>query len=95
MNQQQRADPALRRNDTAGKDAQRWVGCECCNGDKADVGVIEIGGRGGQAVGALSGRHAVDLVALGERGVERRVLEVPHQRRWIEEVDGCDAQTLA
>jgi hypothetical protein len=29
---------------------------------------------------------------LGERGGERRVLEVPHERSGIEEVDGGDAE---
>ena len=34
----------------------------------------------------------MELVAVGERGGERRVVEVPHERRGIEEVDGSDAQ---
>ena len=48
---------------------------------------------GGEARGAFGGRHAVDLVAEGERGVERRMLEVPHEGRGVEEADGGDAQT--
>jgi hypothetical protein len=31
-------------------------------------------------------------MAEGERGGKRRVLEVPHEGRGIEEVDGGDAQ---
>jgi len=36
--------------------------------------------------------YAVDLVTKGERGIQRRVLKVPHERRGIEEADGCDTQ---
>jgi hypothetical protein len=34
----------------------------------------------------------VNLVAGGEGGGERWVVEVPHERRGIEEADGGDAQ---
>ena len=34
----------------------------------------------------------MDLVAGGEGGGERGVVEVPHEGRGIEEVDGGDAQ---
>ena len=47
---------------------------------------------GSEAVGALGWGHAVNPIALGKRGVEGWVLEVPHERRGIEEVDGGDAQ---
>jgi hypothetical protein len=30
------------------------------------------------------------VVAQGERGIQGRVLEVPHQGRWVEKVDGGD-----
>jgi len=46
----------------------------------------------GEAVCALRGGHGVDLIALGEFGVERRVLEIPHQGRRVEEVDCGDAE---
>ena len=32
------------------------------------------------------------MVTGGESGGERGVVEVPHEGRWIEEVDGGDAQ---
>jgi hypothetical protein len=34
----------------------------------------------------------VDLVVAGEGGGERGVVEVPHEGRGVEEVDGGDAQ---
>ncbi len=43
-------------------------------------------------VGALGGQHPVNLIARGERGIKRRMLEVPHQRGGIEEADGGNAQ---
>jgi hypothetical protein len=36
----------------------------------------------------------VEFVSFGEAGVERRMLEVPHERRGVEEVDGGDAQAI-
>jgi hypothetical protein len=36
----------------------------------------------------------VDVVAVGEGGVAWRVLEVPHEGRGVEEVDGGDAETI-
>ena len=41
-----------------------------------------------------AGLGVVDVVALGERGVARRVLEVPHERCGVEEVDGGDADGI-
>ena len=32
------------------------------------------------------------MVAEGEGGGKRGMVEVPHEGRWIEEVDGSDAQ---
>jgi len=70
-----------------GKDAEAGRGCEGGDGDETDVG-----GSGGQARGAFGGGHAGYLIAGGERRVEGRMLEVPHEGRGIEEADGCNAQ---
>jgi hypothetical protein len=85
--EEQGAHAAFGGDGAAGKDAQAGGGGEGGDGDEAD-----IGGSAGQAGGAFGGRHAVDLIAEGERGAERRVLEVPHEGRGVEEVDGGDAQ---
>ncbi len=87
--QQQRAHAAFRGDGAAGQDAQAGIGGQGGDGDEADVGRA-----GGQPRRALGGRHAVDLIALGEFGIEGRVLEVPHERRGVEEVDGGDAETM-
>jgi hypothetical protein len=36
----------------------------------------------------------VEPVSFGEAGVERGVLEVPHERRGVEKVDGGDVQAI-
>jgi len=87
VDQEQGADALFGSDGASGKDAQRRVCGQRGDGDQADVGLA-----GSQAVGALGGQHAVDTVAAGELGLKRRVLEIPHQRRGIEEVDGGDAQ---
>ena len=86
--QEQGTDTALGGDGTAGQDAQAG---SCCKGGDGDQPYI--GRAGCQAICALRGQHAVDLVAKGKRGVERRMFEVPHEGRGIEEADGCDAQT--
>ena len=60
--QKQRAHAALGGDGAAGQDAQARCGGESRNGHKADVGLA-----GGEARGALRGRHAVDPIAEGER----------------------------
>ena len=70
-----------------GRMPQAGRGGQSGDGDEADVGLA-----GGEARGALGGHHAVDAIAAGERGVEGRMLEIPHQRGGIEKVNGCNAQ---
>jgi len=72
----------------SGQNAQAGSGSQGGDRDQADVRRAR-----GQAVGALCGAHAVDLVAKGERGVEGRMFKVPHQRRGIEKANGGDSQT--
>ena len=79
------ADVVERCDGAAGDDGE--LGCERGDGDEAEVGAVAE-----QIVGALRGLGVVDLVALGELGVVGRVLEVPHERRGVEEVDGGDAE---
>jgi len=69
----------------AGDDAE--LRCERGDGDEAQVGAA-----GEQIGGALRGGGEVELVACGQLCVEGRVVEVPHQRGGIEEVDGGYAE---
>jgi len=81
------ADAVERCDGAAGDDGER--GRERGDGDEAEVGAAceEI-------VGAERGLSVVDVVARGERGVARRMLEVPHKGRGIEEVDSGDAEAI-
>ncbi len=65
----------------AGDDGE--VGSEGCDGDEA-----EVGAAGEELVCAEGWLGVVEGVVFGERGGERRVLEVPHEGSGIEEVDG-------
>ena len=47
----------------------------------------EIGATGEELVGAESRSGVMELVVFGKGGGERRMLEVPHERSRIEEVD--------
>ena len=86
-NQQQGTHTALGGDGAAGQDAQAGRGGQGGDGDEADVGCAR-----GQLGGALGGRHAGDLVVESELVFEGRMLEVPHQGRRVEKVDGGDAQ---
>ena len=59
------------------------VGGEGGYGDEA-----EVGAGGEKFGGAEGGLSVVEGVALGQFGGMGRVLEVPHERRGVEEVDG-------
>jgi hypothetical protein len=85
--EEQGADAALGSDGAAGEDAEGGVGGEGGDGDEADVGLS--GGKAGSAVGWGG---AIYLVAAGEDGVERWVLEVPHEGSRVEKVDGGDAE---
>ena len=41
----------------------------------------------GEAVGALGGEHPLEVIAGGEGGFLGLVLEVPHERGWVQEAD--------
>ena len=86
--QQQRPDPALGGDHATRQNAQAGMGGQGGDGDQADVGRARR-----EPVGALGRKHAINLIALGERSFEWRMLEIPHQRRGIEKTDGGDAQT--
>jgi len=79
------ADLVERCDGAAGDDGE--IGCEGGDGDEA-----EIGSGGEELVGAEGRLGVVEGVALGESGGEGRVLEVPHERSGVEEVDGGDAE---
>ena len=53
------------------------------DGHEADVRIAA-----GQLVCALRGKHPVDLVALREFRIQRRMFEVPHQRCGIQKTNG-------
>ena len=65
----------------AGNDGE--VGSERCDGDEA-----EIGAAAEELFCAEGWQGVVKGVVFGERCGERRVFEVPHEGRGIEEVDG-------
>jgi len=85
--EEQGAHAAFGGDGAAGQDLEAGSCGEGGDGDEADVGVTA-----GETGGACGGGHTVDLVAQGERGIQGRVFEVPHERRGIEKVDGGDAQ---
>src|SRR6185437_972690 len=60
--------------------------------ERGDWDQAEVGTPGEHLVGAECGGGGVDLVALDEGRSARRVVEVPHERRRIEEADGSDAE---
>ena len=76
----------VQRSDRAAGD-DREIGRERGNGDEA-----EVCASGEKLVGAERGLGVVEGVASGESGGQRWVLEVPHERSGIEEVDGGDAK---
>lgn len=59
-----------------------------------DGNEAEIGAAAEEIFGALRGLGVVKDVALGKPGVAGRVLEVPHERGGIEELDGGDADEM-
>ena len=74
------ADVAERGDGAAGDDEE--IRGEGGDGDEAEVGLV-----GEEFAGALGGLGEVELVAFGEMGGVRGVVEVPHERGGIEEVD--------
>lgn len=60
--------------------------------ERGDWDQAEVGTPGEKLVSAECRRGRVDLVALDEGRSARRVVEVPHERRRIEETDGGDAE---
>jgi len=61
-------------------------------GEGGDGNEAEVGDAGEELVGAEGGLGVVDGVAGGEGGGKGWVLEVPHERGGVEEVDGGDAE---
>jgi hypothetical protein len=74
------------RGDGAAGDDEEVRG-EGGNGDEAEVSLT-----GEQLAGTGGGLGEVELVALGEDEGVRRVVEVPHEGRGVEEVDGGYAE---
>lgn len=70
---------------TAGDDGE--IGGEGGDGDEAEVGLARE-----ELPGAEGGLRGVQGVTGGEGRVLRWVFEVPHERGWVEEVDGGNAE---
>jgi hypothetical protein len=81
------ADAIERGNGTAGDDGE--IGREGRDGDEPEVGAAAQ-----QLVGAESGLGVMKAVALGELRRKRWVLEVPHQRCGVKEVDSSYADGM-
>ena len=75
------ADTVERSNSAAGDDGE--VG-----GERSDGNEAEVGATAEEFVGAEGGFGVMEDVALSEFRRERWVLEVPHERRGVEKVDG-------
>ena len=75
------ADAVERGDGAAGDD--REIGCKRSDRDEAQVGAAAE-----KLVGAEGGFGVMKAVVLGEICREGRMLEVPHERGWIEKVDG-------
>ena len=82
------ADFVERGDGAAGDDGE--VRGEGGDGDEA-----EVGAGGEEFGGAEGGLGVVEGVALGEFCGEGRVLEVPHERRGVEEVNGGYADAVS
>ena len=59
------------------------------NGDEAEIGCAVS-----EALGALSGHHALDVITAGEWNRVGRMVEIPHQRCRIEKADSGNAKTV-
>jgi hypothetical protein len=70
-----------RSDSAAGDDGE--LGSERSDGNEAKVGATSK-----ELVGTEGGRSVVELIVLCECGGEWRMLEIPHERSRIEEVDG-------
>ena len=79
------ADAVARSDGAAGDDGE--VGSKGGDGDQAKVGAV-----GQEFIGAERRLGGVEGIALCQRCGKRRVLEVPHERRGVEEVDGGNAK---
>jgi hypothetical protein len=79
------ADAVERGDGAPGHDTQGW-------GERGDGDEAEVGGAGEKLACASRGLREVDVVAEGEGRAEGRVVEVPHEGRGIEEVDGSYAE---
>jgi len=82
-----RAHAGERGDGAAGNDGERRR--QGSDGDEAEVGT-----SGEKLVGAKRRKSVVELVALGECGGERGVLEVPHEGSRVEEADGSYADGM-
>ena len=83
--QKDRANRTERRDRTAWNDAELW--CQGGNGDETEIGCAaqKLGRTGG-------GCRVAQTVSRAQLCGARWMLEVPHQRGWIEKVDGGDAK---
>ena len=57
------------------------------NGDEAEIGAAVA-----EALSALRGHHAHDVITAGEWDRVGRMVEIPHERCGVEEANGSDAK---
>ena len=62
--------------------------------ERGDGNQAKVGAGGEELVGAERRLGVVEGVTLGQCGRERGVLEVPHERSGVEEVDGGDTKLV-
>ena len=74
-------------------------GCDGAAGDDGELGgergdgdEAEVSAAVEEFISAEGGGGGVEFVAPGERGGAGRVVEVPHERRGVEEANGGDAE---
>ena len=63
-------------------------------GERGDRNEAEISTGAEEFVGTERGLRVVEGVAFGEFGGEWRMLEVPHERSGVKEVNGCDTEHI-
>ena len=81
------ANEAERSNRAAGDDGKIGI-------KRSDWNQTEIGTPAKQLFGAERRQRVVQVVALGQCGGERRVLEVPHERSGVEKLNSSYADGM-
>lgn len=81
------ADTVERGDGTAGDNRQ-------LRGKRGDGDEPKVGASTEEFIGAKRRFRVVEGIALGKLPRQRRVFEIPHQRRWVQEIDGGNADGM-